>query len=257
MRTIFLGGFAVLGLVMALSWSSAPGGQTPATTAPAAQRAVRPALPDGTYDVQSVSYDDATGAFRVLVLGTPPGVRPVLESDAVKMARLPDDAVGQGVRARLVVEGGQPVVFLAPGFQVAYTHAVTTDRVDPSTGQRETVVVSRESSSWTPFMASMAGSMVAHAMFTPQYVLPPAYAPGGLAGVGGYGSTPAAAAQSFQQRTGQLPTSARLSASGAGVKRLGPGSPALGRSVGSSKLQTSPANSPRPKGKAFGSSRRR
>ena len=257
MRTIVMGSLVVVSVVALLSWSRGPEAPSPTGSPVAVERPDRRPLPDGRYDVQSVSYDDASGQFRVLVLGAPAGVRPVLESAAVKMARLADDEVSRGTRARLDVRGGQPELYLAPDFQVAYTHNVVDERVDPGTGAREAVVVRQESSAWTPFMASMAGSMVANALFTPMYVVPPVYAPGGLSGVGAYGSTPAQAHQAFQQRTGQLPTPARLSASGAALKRLGPGTPALGSGVGSSKMKNSPASTPRVKGKSFGSFRRR
>ncbi|MBI5494482.1 MAG: hypothetical protein HY904_05600 [Deltaproteobacteria bacterium] len=219
-------------------------------------RAVQRALPAGEYAVQSAEYDDATGQYRVMVLGAPAGTRPVLESDDLRLARLSDEAVARGERAQLAVEADGAVLRLAPDFRVAYVHNVTQEQTDPGTGQRETVVVRQETGFWTPFAAAMAGNMVANALFAPHYVYPPMYAPGGMVGVGAWGASRAAALDSYRANHGTLPQPARLAAAGAPLKRPGDVARAAPGGAGSSKFKQGPVAKPRPVGRPFGIRRR-
>lgn len=215
------------------------------------------ALPAGTYAVQSVQYDDATGAYRVFVLEAPPRTRPYLESDNVRMARLSDEELAAGTKSQLEVEGDGGTLRLTPDFQIAYVHNVTQEDVDPVTGQRQVTVVRQEQSFWTPFAAAMAGNMVANALFAPHYVYPPMYAGGGLMGIGSYGTSRTAALEGYRATHGALPQPARLAASGALLKRphvdaskVAPGG------AGTSRLKTSPVSRPRPVGRPMGIRRR-
>jgi len=131
--------------------------ERPALRAPA-QRAVAKALPSGTYNVQSVQYDDGTGDYRVFLLDAPAGSRPVFESDDVKMARLDDAALAAGGKSTLTMDGEAATLNLTPDFQIAYVHNVTEESVDPVTGARGVTVVRQEQSFWTPFAAAMAGN---------------------------------------------------------------------------------------------------
>jgi hypothetical protein len=230
--------------------------ERPALRAPA-QRAVAKALPSGTYNVQSVQYDDGTGDYRVFLLDAPAGSRPVFESDDVKMARLDDAALAAGGKSTLTMDGEAATLNLTPDFQIAYVHNVTEESVDPVTGARGVTVVRQEQSFWTPFAAAMAGNMVANALFAPHYVYPPMYAAGGLRGVGSYGTSRAAALDSYRTTHGTLPQPARLAAAGTPLKRPGmDGMKAAPGGAGSSKFKTSPVSKPRPMGRPFGIRRR-
>lgn len=226
-----------------------------------AARSTAAPLPAGTYAVQQAHYDDATGLYRVTVLDAPPRTRPFVESAEVRMARLPEDQVAAGQKSRLEVGAdGVATLWLTPEFQVAYVHNVTEEQVDPSTGVRETVVVRQEQSFWTPFAASMAGTMMANALFAPHYVYPPVYAGGALSGVGSYGLTRGAATESFTKTHGAPPKPASIAASGAALRprALSPGGrPMMAPGgAGGSTLKPSPVARPRPTGKMFGTRRR-
>ncbi|WP_218081009.1 hypothetical protein [Anthocerotibacter panamensis] len=210
-------------------------------------------LPDGSYDVQSVNYEDAEGAYRIFLLNAPAGSRPVFESNQVQLARLTDEAIKEGKKSYLEVKGGMPALYLSPDFQIAYTHHVTEERVNPETGQPQTVIVRQESSFWSPFLGSLAGAAVGNVLFAPRYYVPPVYSSGGLLGYGGYGSTPASANRSYQQRYGTLPQPSRLSSSGSIFSRRSTPSDSLrstGSGAGSSRLGSSSQGSSR-----FGSGR--
>lgn len=217
-------------------------------------------LPAGSYDVQSAGYNDGTGMYRVMVLGAPAGVRPFVETDRLRMARIEDSDLAKGRKSFLVVGTDDPVLMLTPDFSIHYTHHVTEERVNPSTGTSEVVVVRQESSVWMPFVAGMAGAALGNAVFAPAYYLPPVYSSQGLRGVGASGKSPAVAHDTYVQKHGTPPPAARLSKAGVSF----PPGPARqdglrpsGAGAGSSKLDTGPAK-PRPtRGKAFGSVRRR
>lgn len=47
-----------------------------------------PPLPAGNYDIQTIAYDDANGAFRLFVLGVPAGHKPLYTTTDLQLARL-------------------------------------------------------------------------------------------------------------------------------------------------------------------------
>lgn len=130
MRRLFgrLGGF---GVTLALGLGATAG--LTACDRPGA-RAAAP-LAAGTYAVQNVQYNDATGIYRVTVLGAAPGVAPYFESAELKMARLTDDKLAAGQTSQLEVAAGDATLWLTPDFQVAYVHNVTEEQMNPATGR--------------------------------------------------------------------------------------------------------------------------
>ncbi len=246
-----LAGLALVGCTPAVD---AP---PPQARAPQAQVRTQAPLPDGVYQVQNASYNDGSGAYTVFMLNPPKGMRPVLETTELQMAQI-DTAKEPGKKSYLEVKGGTPALYLAPDFQIAYVHNVTEEKVDPATGQAQTIVVRQESSFWTPFLGAMAGSMVANALFSPNYMVPPAYSAGGLRGYGGYGNSLSAANQSYSQRYGSLPPASRLSTSGSlnSSRTSNSNLKSSGTGAGSSRLQTG-TSSPSKSRSSFGSRRRR
>jgi hypothetical protein len=211
-----------------------------------------PRLPDGRYGVQSVSYDDASGHYRVFLREAPAGSAPIYESGDVRMARLDDTQVAAGEKNALEVKGNEATLWLLPDAQIAYTHNVTEEQTNPQTGEREVVVVRQESSFWTPFLGSMAGAAVGNMLFAPRYYYPPPYSGGRLSGFGGYGATRDLAAQSFSTQHGRLPQPAKLRTSGYTSKVAGDRSlRSSGTGAGSSRF--SQPSSSRGFGKSFGS----
>ncbi|MDY7013845.1 MAG: hypothetical protein SVX43_09670, partial [Cyanobacteriota bacterium] len=144
---------------------------------------------DGQYPVQQATYNDADGSYELMLLNTPAGTPPVFRTQQLQMARLNDDQIAAGEKTYLKVEDRQPVLYLTEDFRIEYVHNVTETQTNPQTGQPETVIVRRESSFWTPFAGAIAGQMVANALFTPRYYVPPVYTGGTLRGYGGYGNT--------------------------------------------------------------------
>lgn len=203
-------------------------------------------LPDGRYNVQNVTYEDAGGSYEIFLLNPPAGSKPIFTSKSVQMAQIDDAGVKAGTKTYLEIKGGTPSLYLLPDFKVAYTHNVTEERKDPSTGQAQTVVVRQESSFWTPFVASMAGAAIGNALFAPRYYVPPMYSPGGMmTGYGGSGLTRDSAYQGYQQRYGSAPPATRLSRSGSFGSTSGRtstnsnGLRSTGSGAGSSRLGTS------------------
>jgi hypothetical protein len=204
-------------------------------------------LPAGSYDVQSIAYDDADGGWRVFLLAPPAGVKPLFTTSNLKLARLSDEELAAGkTKARLDVDSEGPTARLPADFQVQYTHNVTEDR-----GNGQVVVVRQESTTWSPFVSAMAGAALGNMLFSPMYVYPPPYAGGALSGYGGYGASRTAAQASFQQSHGALPQSAKLSQSGYS-KRPSSMLKSTGSGAGSSKLSTGTSSSSRPRS-SFGS----
>ena len=201
----------LLGAVTLLSTSAcvemgAPAVEQPERAAPVVESAP---LPPGTYDLQSISYDDASGAYRVFLVGAPSGVAPLYQSTQLKLARLSDEDIAGGKKSALRVDADGTAAVLTPDFQIAFTHNVVEER------QGQTVVVRQESSTWSPFMSAMTGMMIGNMLFAPRYYYPPPYVGGGrLAGFGGSGATQAAAAGEYTQKHGAPPKSAVLSKSG-------------------------------------------
>ena len=222
---------------------------------------VSPPLPAGSYEVQSISYDDADGAYRVFLVNPPPGSRPVYVAVDLPMARLTDEEVKLGkVTARLDVDQPGPavpaegaaaavvdaaavpaavvlgaVVRLPQDFAVQYTHNVVEERG----GQQ--VVIRQESSTWSPFMGVMTGMMVGNMLFGPRYYYPPPYMAGGMSGVGGAGLSRQAAASSYTQQHGKAPQATRLSSSGY-AKAPSSSMKATGSGAGSTRLKSTGAS---------------
>ena len=167
-------------------------------------------IAEGKYPVQQATYDDATGEYSLMLLNTPPGTPPVLQTDKIQMARLSDEAIANGEQAYLQVENNQPVLYIPEDYRIEYVHNVTETQTDPQTGQPQTVVVRRESNFWSPFAGALAGNMLANALFRPQYYVPPMYSPGGImTGYGGYGSSYRQAVNRYQERHNSPPPAVR------------------------------------------------
>jgi hypothetical protein len=243
---------------------------------------VSPPLAAGSYEVQSISYDDADGAYRVFLVNPPPGAKPIFVAVDLPMARLTDDDIKAGrATARLDVDqpgpvvpaegaapvavegaaapaadavvapapaGGPvvagPVVRLPQDFAVQYTHNVVEERG----GQQ--VVVRQESSTWSPYMGVRTGTMVGNMLFGPRYYYPPPYMAGGMSGVGGAGLSRQAAASSYTQQHGKAPQSARLSSSGY-AKAPSSSLKATGSGAGSTRMK-SPGTSTGSSKRSFG-----
>jgi hypothetical protein len=168
-------------------------------------------LQDGQYPIQQASFDDAAGDYTLMLLNTPAGMSSTLELSELPMARLTDEQIKAGEKSYLKVEGGKPSMFLTEDFKIAYQRNVTEQKVNPQTGNQETVVVRRESSSWSPFLGSLAGSVAGQAigsmLFRPQYYVPPMYQPGmgGMSGFGGYGNSYGGAVDNYRTRYNEPP----------------------------------------------------
>jgi hypothetical protein len=165
---------------------------------------------DGQYPLQQASFDDGSGIYTLMVLNTPQGMDSTLQLSEVKMARLTDEQIKAGEKSYLKVENDDPTLYLTEDFKIDYTHNVTEVKTNPQTGTQETVVVRRESSFWSPFMGSVAGSIAGQAigsmLFRPQYYMPPMYQPGmGMFGHGGYGSSYGGAVSQYRDRYQQAP----------------------------------------------------
>jgi hypothetical protein len=201
-----------------------------------------PPLPAGTYQIQSIHYDDASGAYDVFLLDPPAGTKPKYVTTHLRFQRLTDDEVASGQKAKLIVddnaaadEAGGPVAHLPPDFQIEYTHNVVEERMG------QPVVVRTEHSMWSPFLTGM---LIGH-MFSPMYYYPPPYRPGGtLTGVGGFGNTRSLAEQSYTRSTGAPPQSSRLAKSGFAKMPSASGLKSSGTGAGSSRLSGSKPTKP-------------
>lgn len=221
--------------------------EAPITKAAAAVESPLP--PEGTYDVQSMSYDDASGLYSMFLVGAPADTKPLYQTQNLRMARMTDEEVTAGKQPYLVVEAEGPVAMLRPDTEIAYTHNVVEDRGG------EPVVVRQESSSWSPFMAGMTGAMIGNMLFAPRFYYPPPYAGGGrLGGFGGAGMSREIAGRDFASKTGALPQSTRLSQSGYSKSASSAMKPS-GSGAGSSKLRPNTRPTTKPVGKPFGGGR--
>ncbi|MEN9520406.1 MAG: hypothetical protein RLZZ381_2994 [Cyanobacteriota bacterium] len=209
-------------------------------------------ISDGKYPVQQATYDDVSGEYSLMLLNTPAGTPPVLQTDQLQMARISEEEVAKGEKTYLQVENQQPVMYLTEDFKIEYVHNVTETRNDPQTGQPETVVIRRESSFWTPFAGALAGQAIANILFRPHYYVPPMYTPGTvLTGYGGYGSSYSQAVNRYQDRYQAPPAavknrrtlrttgSLRNTASNKARRTLKNNSRSTGSGVGSSTLRNS------------------
>ena len=225
-------------------------------------------ISDGKYPVQQATYDDATGEYSLMLLNTPPGKPPVLQTDQIQMARISPEQAKAGESTYLQVENGQPVMYLTEDFKIEYVHNVTETVNDPQTGQPQTVVVRRESNFWTPFAGALAGQAIGSMLFRPQYYVPPVYQPGGImTGYGGYGQSYSQAVNRYQDRYNTPPAAVRNqrirttgnirnAANDRPRRNLKNNNRATGSGVGSSTLRTSGNSRPKQlkRPSSFGSS---
>jgi hypothetical protein len=241
-------------------------------------------ISDGKYPVQQATYDDVSGEYNLMLLNTPAGTPPMLQTDQLQMARISEEEAAKGEKTYLQVENQQPVMYLTEDFKIEYVHNVTETRNDPQTGQPETVVIRRESSFWTPFAGALAGQAIGSLLFRPHYYVPPMYTPGRvLTGYGGYGTSYSQAVNRYQDRYQAPPAavknrrtlrttgSLRNAASNKARRTLKNNSRSTGSGVGSSTLRNSGKSTPRQlkrpssfgssgvrrPSRSFGSSRRR
>ena len=264
----------ILFMSLSLCWTTIGCSSSSTTTQPtfnnnAANVSAAPSsISDGKYPVQQATYDDATGEYNLMLLNTPPGTPPVLQTDQIQMARISPDEAGGTESTYLQVENGQPVMYLTEDFKIEYVHNVTETVNNPQTGQPQTVVVRRESNFWTPFAGALAGQAIASMLFRPQYYVPPVYQPGGImTGYGGYGQSYSQAVNRYQDRYNAPPAavsnrrtlrttgSIRNANNNKPSRTLKNNSRATGSGVGSSTLRTS-GNSTRQQKRpsSFGSS---
>jgi hypothetical protein len=167
-------------------------------------------IADGKYPVQQATYNDGNGEYTLMLLNTPAGTPPVYRTTNLQMARLTDEEVKANEKTYFKSENGQVSLHMPEDFKIEYVHNVTQTQTNPQTGQKETVVVKRESNFWAPFAGSVAGSLAGQAigsmLFRPQYYVPPVYSSGGiLRGYGGYGNNYGQAVQSYQTRYNSQP----------------------------------------------------
>ena len=264
----------ILFMSLSLCWTTIGcSSSTPTTTQPSFNNnanvsAAPSSISDGKYPVQQATYDDATGEYSLMLLNTPSGTPPVLQTDQVQMARISPDEAAKGESTYLQVENGKPVMYLTEDFKIEYVHNVTETVNDPQTGQPQTVVVRRESNFWTPFAGALAGQAIGSMLFRPQYYVPPVYQPGGImTGYGGYGQSYSQAVNRYQDRYNAPPAAVSnrrtlrttgniRNANNQPRRNLKNNSRATGSGVGSSNLRTSGNSRPkqlkRPSG--FGSS---
>ena len=207
----------ILLMSLSLCWSTVgcSGTSTSMQTQPSFNNnASVPAAPnsisDGKYPVQQATYDDVSGEYSLMLLNTPAGSPPVLQTAQLQMARISEEDAANGERTYLQVENGQPVMYLTEDFKIEYVHNVTETVNDPQTGQPQTVVVRRESNFWTPFAGALAGQAIGSMLFRPQYYVPPVYSPGGImTGYGGYGRSYSQAVNRYQERYNAPPAAVK------------------------------------------------
>ncbi|MCT7982422.1 hypothetical protein NG796_03870 [Laspinema sp. A4] len=212
-------------------------------------------MADGRYPVQQASYNDANGEYSLFLLNASPSV---YSTDDLPMASLTPEEISAGQKSYLQVESGQASLHLTEDFKIEYIHAVTETQTNPQTGQPQTVIVRQQSSFWTPFAGAIAGQMVANALFTPRYYVPPMYQPGVvMTGYGGYGNSYQQAVQQYstryqspppavKNRQAQLRTTGRVRSNPSTVNRPASGttnSRPTGSGVGGTNLQRPASNS--------------
>ncbi len=227
-------------------------------------------MTDGRYPVQQATYNDTNGEYSLFLLNATPSV---YRTDDLPMASLTPEEVSGGQKSYLQVESGQGSLHLSEDFKIEYIHAVTETQPNPQTGQPETVIVRQESSFWTPFAGAVAGQIVANALFTPRYYVPPIYQRGVvMTGYGGYGNSYQQAVQQYttryqappaavKNRQTQLRTTGRVRSNPSSINRPSSGtsnSRPTGSGVGGSNLErpaSKPSGSSTPRRGSFGSGR--
>ncbi|MGL5081406.1 MAG: hypothetical protein ACRC8A_07950 [Microcoleaceae cyanobacterium] len=270
--------FTILVLSLALCWTSfscsSPSGMTAnQTQTKTPDQLTNPiansnSVSPGEYSLQQAEYDDATGEYTLMLLGSTP---PIYRTVDLQMARLTDEELQAGKQSYVTINGDQAVLHLAEDFKIGYVHNVTENQVDPQTGQTETVVVRRESNFWSPFAGSLAGTVIANSLFAPRYYIPPVYQSGGrLVGYGGYGNSYGGAVDNYRSRNNAPPAAVKnrqvLRTTGAVRSPSTSTSPqrkttnrSTGSGVGSSDLRkpsqtTRPTQTAKPRSPSFGSS---
>jgi hypothetical protein len=203
---------------------------------------------EGKYPVQQAQYNDVDGEYTLMLLNTPAGKSATYRTTDLQMAQLSEEQIKAGEKSTLNITNDQPVLYLTEDFRIEYVHNVTETQTNPATGQPQTVVVRQESSFWTPFAASFAGSAIANSLFSPRYYVPPMYQSGGMmTGYGGYGSNYNQAVNDYRTRYNSPPAAVKNSTTlrtTGNIRNSNPNS--------SGKRSTSP-NSSRSTGSGFGS----
>lgn len=223
-------------------------------------------LPSGRYPVQQATYDDVEGVYTLMLLNANP---PVYRTTNLQMARLSDEAIANGEKTYLEINGDQAVMYLTEDFKIEYVHNVTETQVNPQTGQQETVVVRQQSGFWAPFAGALAGQALGSLLFSPHYYVPPVYQPGGIMrGYGGYGRSYDQAIERYQTKYNAPPPviknrqslrttgNLRTSSSNQTIRRQSPSATkSTGSGYGTSTLRNSgQSNSTRSKSRSsFGS----
>jgi hypothetical protein len=272
---------ALVSLSLVLASTAACLGSSEPPPEPAQKVVDTPPLPAGSYEIQSISYDDADGAYRVFLVNPPPGRPPVVVATSLQMARLTDAEVAAGkTSARLDVDqpappegapAATPPTAPADGAAAAPAEGAAAAAAAPAPAvagpvvsgavarlpqsfaiqythnvveerNGQPVVIRQESSTWSPFMSAMAGVAIGNMLFGPRYYFPPPYMGGAMTGFGGTGATPAAAAQSYTQQHGKAPQATKLSQSGY-AKAPSSSLKSTGSGAGSSRLKQ-PTSSP-------------
>lgn len=252
----------ILFMSLSLCWTTigCSGASTSRQTQPsfnnnASVSAAPTSISDGKYPVQQATYNDVSGEYSLMLLNTPAGTPPIVQTAQLQMARISEEEAANGEKTYLQVENNQPVMYLTEDFKIEYVHNVTETTNDPQTGQPQTVVVRRESSFWTPFAGALAGQAIGSMLFRPQYYVPPMYQPGGvLTGYGGYGRSYSQAVNRYQERHNEPPAAVKNrrtvrttgsinnASSNKARKTLKNKSRATGSGVGSSTLRSSGKN---------------
>lgn len=212
-------------------------------------------ISDGKYPVQQATYDDVSEEYSLMLLDTPTGSPPVLQTSQLQMARINSEEAASGEQTYLEVANGQPVLYLTEDFRIEYVHNVTETRNDPQTGEPQTVIVRRESNFWSPFAGALVGQAIGSMLFRPQYYIPPVYQPGGImTGYGGYGGSYSQAVNRYQERYNAPPAAVknrrtlrttgnlRNATSNKARRSLNNSNRATGSGVGSSTLRSSDKN---------------
>jgi hypothetical protein len=187
-------------------------GQTQTTTQSPAltNNTTQTPIPAGKYPVQQATYNDANGEYSLMLLNTPAGVPSAYRTTNLQMAQLTEEEVKANEQAYFKSENGQTSLHIPKDFKIEYVHNVTQTQTNAQTGQKETVIVKRESNFWAPFAGAVAGQIagqaISNALFRPQYYVPPVYSSGGgLFGYGGYGRTYGQAVTVYQNNYNVAP----------------------------------------------------
>jgi len=208
--------FLILLVSLTFCWTTVACGSATNSSNPQQSSAIISAsknqVKEGKYPVRQAQYNDVDGEYTLMLLNTPAGKSATYRTTDLQMAQLSDEQIKAGEKSTLNITNGQPILYLAEDFRIEYVHNVTETQTNPTTGQPQTVVVRQESSFWTPFAASLAGSAIANSLFAPRYYVPPMYQPGGvMTGYGGYGSNYNQAVDQYRTRYNSPPAAVKNS----------------------------------------------